>query len=187
MTKAAECNANAKVRDPGLTYYAHLYINMRIFILQNPAMPNSSIDQLERREALKQLLLNGPAHTQHALVSALKSLGLAATQSSVSRDLKELGAIKTAAGYELPGQPDAGQDQMAGVASLLRAISSAGPNLLVIRTAIGAAQRVALALDRCAWPEMVGNIGGDDTVFVATASAAAQKNLIARIERAAST
>jgi transcriptional regulator of arginine metabolism len=56
---------------------------------------------------------------------------------------------------------------------------------LVIRTAIGAAQRVALALDRSDWPEMVGNIGGDDTVFVATESALAQKKLIARIERSA--
>ena len=70
-------------------------------------------------------------------------------------------------------------------AELLRKISPAGPNLLVIQTAIGAAQRVALALDRCAWPEMIGNIGGDDTVFVATESALAQKNLIARIERSA--
>ena len=60
----------------------------------------------------------------------------------------------------------------------------AGPNLLVIRTGIGAAQRVALALDRCDWPEMVGNIGGDDTVFVATETAAKQKQLIIRIERA---
>ena len=148
-------------------------------------MPNSSEDQLERREALKQLLLTGPAHTQHALVGALKSLGLAATQSSVSRDLRELGAIKTAEGYELPDAEGNDRQQMAGIAPLLRKISPAGPNLLVIRTAIGAAQRVALALDRCAWPEMIGNIGGDDTVFVATESALAQKNLVARIERSA--
>ena len=46
---------------------------------------------------------------------------------------------------------------------------------------------VALALDRCDWPEMIGNIGGDDTVFVATASALQQKNLLARIERSART
>jgi transcriptional regulator of arginine metabolism len=74
---------------------------------------------------------------------------------------------------------------MADIAMLLRKISPAGPNLLVIRTAIGAAQRVALALDRSDWPEMVGNIGGDDTVFVATESALAQRKLIARIERSA--
>ena len=43
---------------------------------------------------------------------------------------------------------------------------------------------VALALDRSGWPEMVGSIGGDDTIFVASGSAAAQKTLIAKIERA---
>jgi transcriptional regulator of arginine metabolism len=111
--------------------------------------------------------------------------GLVATQSSVSRDLRELGAIKTARGYELPDIDHSGDRQMADVATLLRKISPAGPNLLVIRTAIGAAQRVALALDRSDWPEMIGNIGGDDTVFVATESSLAQKHLIARIERSA--
>ena len=59
----------------------------------------------------------------------------------------------------------------------------AGPHLIVIRTAIGAAQRVALALDRSGWPEMVGNIGGDDTVFVATDSANGQKILVSKLER----
>ena len=146
-------------------------------------MPNSSQDQIQRRAALRRLLTNGPAATQAALVNALRAQGLAATQSSVSRDLREMGAIKTPAGYELAGNAAADVEQMTGVATLLRAIRPAGPNLLVIRTAIGAAQRVALALDRCNWPEMIGNIGGDDTVFVATESAQHQKNLLARIER----
>lgn len=147
-------------------------------------MPNSSSEQLERRAALRHLLSKGPAATQASLVAALRRGGHVATQSSVSRDLREIGAIKTARGYEMPADED-GDDQVARVADLIRNVAAAGPNLLVIRTAIGAAQRVALALDRSGWPEMVGNIGGDDTVFVATESAHAQKNLIARIERAA--
>jgi len=148
-------------------------------------MPNSSEDQLQRRAVLHRLLTKGPARTQHALVDALVAEGVTATQSSVSRDLREIGAIKTTEGYELPDSESDDRQQMAGIADLLRKISPAGPNLLVIRTAIGAAQRVALALDRCAWPEMIGNIGGDDTVFVATESSLAQKNLISRIERSA--
>lgn len=148
-------------------------------------MPNSLQFQSKRREAIRTLLLQGPAPTQQSLVQALVDEGHVATQSSVSRDLRELGAIKTARGYELPGGNEATDRQMTEVAGLLRDVSAAGPNLLVIRTAIGAAQRVALALDRADWPEMVGNIGGDDTVFVATESSLAQKHLIARIERAA--
>jgi len=128
------------------------------------------------------LLLEGPAKTQDSLVAALTKTGYSATQSSVSRDLRDLGAIKTTQGYEMPSENRDDVDQVAAVAELLRAMHPAGPHLLVVRTAIGAAQRVALAFDRCNWPEVIGNIGGDDTVFVATESSTAQKNLITRIE-----
>jgi len=137
-----------------------------------------------RRDAIRQLLLQRPAETQGSLVAALHAAGYEATQSGVSRDLKELGAIKTAAGYELPTGSQNDDEQFAAVGELLRTIQPAGPNLLVVKTAIGAAQRVALAFDRCNWPEVIGNIGGDDTVFVATESGIAQKNLITRIEHA---
>jgi transcriptional regulator of arginine metabolism len=147
-------------------------------------MPNTQQVQSQRREAIRQLLSASPAETQQSVVAALLSQGFEATQSSVSRDLRELGAIKTASGYELGTSSASSDDQVAQVADLLRSLSPAGPNLLVIKTAIGAAQRVALALDRSDWPEIVGNVGGDDTVFVATTSAAAQRNLITRIDLA---
>ncbi len=146
-------------------------------------MPPTSEEQHQRRAAIRELLREGPAETQASLVGALQSLGHVATQSSVSRDLRELGAIKTARGYELPAR-DRDDGQVGAVASLLRSVTAAGSNLLVIRTGIGAAQRVALALDRSGWPGMVGTIAGDDTVFVATESAHAQKNLITRIGHA---
>lgn len=146
-------------------------------------MPNTN--HQERRDAIRQMLLQGPAETQGSLVDALVGKGYAATQSSVSRDLKEIGAIKTGNGYELPSNGHDDDHQLSAVADLLRTMQPAGPNLLVIHTAIGAAQRVALAFDRCNWPEVIGNIGGDDTVFVATDSAIAQKNLITRIEHSA--
>lgn len=148
-------------------------------------MPNTQQGQSERREAIRQLLSKGPAETQQSVVAALLSQGFDATQSSVSRDLRELGAIKTASGYQLETSDKDSDSEVAQVADLLRSLSPAGPNLLVIKTAIGAAQRVALALDRSAWPEIVGNVGGDDTVFVATINAVAQRNLITRIDRAA--
>ena len=149
-------------------------------------MPISSQDQLQRRETIRQLLLQAPASTQRQLVDELNERGHVATQSSVSRDLKELGAIKSAQGYELPDVGAPLGAELSGVAEFLREITPAGPNLTVIRTAIGAAQRVALALDRSGWPEIVGNIGGDDTVFVASDSAGSQKILIAKIERSRS-
>ena len=108
-------------------------------------MPTDS--HRDRRDAIAALLSRGPIAKQDALVKALHAQGFAATQSSVSRDLKDLGAIKTAAGYELPGTPQTADNEFAGVGDLLRTLTSAGPNLLVIKTATGAAQRVALALE----------------------------------------
>jgi len=146
-------------------------------------MPNSLNIQTSRREAIRALLRNGPAGTQQSVVDALTAQGFEVTQSSVSRDLREIGAIKTADGYVLQ-TAGSGESEVAKVAGLLRQIRHAGPNLLVIRTAIGAAQRVALALDRCGWPEIVGNVGGDDTVFTATVNAAGQRRVTGRIEQA---
>lgn len=141
--------------------------------------------QTERRAAICRALGRAPAATQQDLVDALRSQGFDATQSSVSRDLRDLGAVKTGNGYVLPQGETGGEDEIASVAGLLRELNAAGPNLLVIKTAIGAAQRVALALDRCGWPEIVGNVGGDDTVFTATATVAAQRALLQKISRAA--
>lgn len=147
-------------------------------------MPNPPEIQSERQNALRRILQRGPAATQRSLVEALIALGFEATQSSISRDLRELGAIKTASGYELPGVPG-NDDEVASVSGLIRGMEPAGPNLLVVKTAIGAAQRVALALDRSGWPEMVGNVGGDDTILVATRNVVGQRNLLKKIDRAA--
>jgi transcriptional regulator of arginine metabolism len=147
-------------------------------------MPNTNTEQTDRRDVIRELLDLGAVETQQDLVRQLSSRGLAVTQSSVSRDLKDLGAIKTGSGYELPNPGRDGYRELASVANLIRERKAAGPNLLVVKTAIGAAQRVALAFDRSGWPEIVGNIGGDDTVFVATASATGQKRLTSKIDRA---
>jgi transcriptional regulator of arginine metabolism len=149
-------------------------------------MSNSPQVQLERQNAIQKILESGPAGTQQYLVDQLIALGFEATQSSVSRDLKDISAIKTAAGYELRASSERADNEISNVSDLLRELKPAGPNLLVIKTAIGAAQRVALALDRCGWPEIVGNVGGDDTVFTATGTASAQRSLLSKIERAVS-
>ena len=146
-------------------------------------MPTSS-EQTQRRAAILSLLRRGPVATQQSLVDALRAQKLDATQSSVSRDLRTIGAIKTARGYELPSASEPATQALGDAAELLRDLNGAGPNLLVLKTGVGAAQRVALALDRSGWPEIVGSIAGDDTVFVATASLQAQRNLITRVQRA---
>ena len=71
---------------------------------------------------------------------------------------------------------------MADVSSgFVRAVLTAGSSLTVVRTATGAAQRGALFLDRSNWPEIVGTVSGDDTIFVATRNGQDQRQLLNRL------
>jgi transcriptional regulator of arginine metabolism len=148
-------------------------------------MPSATAEQRnERRMALAKLLRNNAIERQSELVELLRSEGYVATQSSVSRDLKDMGAVKVKNGYSLPEDSAAGNgDSLKQVAEFVREIRAAGPNLLVVTTAIGAAQRVALTLDRINWPEIVGTLSGDDTVFIATSTAAQQRRLRSRLQQ----
>jgi transcriptional regulator of arginine metabolism len=118
------------------------------------------------------------------LVELLRAEGYLATQSSVSRDLRDLGAAKLKNGYSLPKPTEIGDDEsLQVVAEFVRDIRSAGPNLLVVITAIGAAQRVAVMLDQLGWPEIVGTVSGDDTIFVATIGSKEQRRLRGRLRQ----
>jgi transcriptional regulator of arginine metabolism len=145
-------------------------------------MPTASAQQHDRRRAIARLLERHPVHRQAELVQLLRAEGFNATQSSVSRDLRDLGAAKLKTGYSLPERHRGNNErELRLVAEFVREVRAAGPNLLVINTAVGAAQRVAVTLDRISWPEIVGTLSGDDTIFVATTGAAQQRRLTARL------
>jgi transcriptional regulator of arginine metabolism len=155
---------------------------MRKFIRFDPMPTATPQQQRARREAIARLLSESSISRQAELVSRLRAAGFPATQSSISRDLKNMGVTKGSDGYSLPDNPTESATPSLGlVAEFVREVKPAGPNLLVVTTAIGAAQRVALTLDRLKWPEIVGTLSGDDTIFVATSSAATQRRLSHRI------
>ncbi len=133
-----------------------------------------------RRETLRRIINGSPVGRQEDLVRLLGKAGYPATQSSVSRDLRELGVAKRGDRYVLPADSPA-VDDFSAVARFVRSIRPAGPNLAVIRTTAGSAQSVAIVLDRADWPEVVGTLSGDDTIFVATAGGATQRRLLARL------
>ena len=140
--------------------------------------------QRERRQAIARLLDEHEISRQSELVELLRAGGYPATQSSVSRDLRDLGAAKLKNGYSLPDHSEPrNAESMLVVAEFVRDIRTAGPHLLVITTAIGAAQRVCVTLDRLRWLEVVGTLSGDDTIFVATASTTEQHRLRARLRQ----
>ena len=147
-------------------------------------MPAASGQQNARREALSRLLRTHRIDRQARLVELLREEGFHATQSSVSRDLKDLGAAKLKDGYRLPEETRPTSADVAAIATFVRELRPAGANLLILTTAVGAAQRVAVTLDRAAWSEIVGTVSGDDTIFVATRGAREQRRLILRLRDA---
>lgn len=144
-------------------------------------MPAVTTQQAERRQLILDLLRQRRVTRQSELVELLSEHGFAATQSSVSRDLRDLGVAKVGERYLAPQNLGGPVSDFGPLAGFVAGFSSAGPYLTVIRTSVGAAQSVAVAVDRAGWSEVVGTISGDDTIFVATASARGQQALQARL------
>jgi transcriptional regulator of arginine metabolism len=113
------------------------------------------------------------------LAEKLAQADVDASQVTLSRDLRELGLIKTTNGYrEQNGiEPEPNRDNLRRVLQeFLRDIRLA-QNLVILRTVPGGASPVARALDAEDWKEIVGTVAGDDTIFVATPDAARGKQL----------
>ncbi len=137
---------------------------------------------VSRRAAILRIIRDSSVRNQDDLVRALKRQGFEATQSSVSRDLRELKVAKAGDRYLVPSQDDAEPSSpFDAVTSFVTQILTAGPSLTVVKTTTGTAQSVAVAIDKAHWAEVVGTISGDDTIFVATDGAAAQRAVVVRL------
>lgn len=141
-----------------------------------------------RRALVRDLLARYDVPSQAALAQLLAERGVSADQSTLSRDLRELGVVKTPTGYALPGDvgaasPPQGLD--AAARQWLLGATSA-QNLVVLRTPPGGAQALAVALDGTRHPSIVGTIAGDDTVLVVCPDARAARALCRELEAAVS-
>ena len=128
-----------------------------------------------RQAQILKLIRAQSIRTQEELSAALEKIGSRVTQVTLSRDIRELGLVKGPPGYQEPG-PSAPAASESGNA-LKRAVEAyvrevrVAQNLVIIRTVRGTSAPVGDALDRAGWPEIVGTIAGEDTVFVATPDA----------------
>jgi transcriptional regulator of arginine metabolism len=141
-------------------------------------------DRHKRHLKILELISTRPVRTQEELADALTALGWEVTQSSVSRDISALRLIKVDGAYRRPPprEPPNDPDELR-VAEGVLTIETAGEALVVLHTSPGAANHVAAALDRLAWPEVVGTIAGDDTIFLAVRNAAAQRQILRATRR----
>lgn len=143
-----------------------------------------SLDRKKRQLKILEIVATRPIRTQEELADALASEGWEVTQSSVSRDISQLGLAKVDGIYARPAATrlhEVTDPNERRLAESLLTVDTAGDALLVMHTPPGEAQRAASALDLLAWPEIVGTIAGDDTIFVAVVNAAAQATVARRV------
>jgi transcriptional regulator of arginine metabolism len=118
-----------------------------------------------RHGQIVKLIRTRSIYTQDELARALKEEGIDATQVTLSRDVRELGLVKTADGYRELDRETPGFQFSSLATEFLQDVRQA-QNQVVLKTAPGHASSVAVALDNEEWPEVVGTIAGDDTILV---------------------
>ena len=141
-------------------------------------------DRRKRHLKILELLSTRAIHTQEELAEALAGEGWEVTQSSVSRDITALRLAKVDGAYRRPPRGSRSQDpNERRIADGVLTVESAGEALIVLHTPPGEANRVAVALDRLAWTDVVGTIAGDDTIFLAVRDAAAQRRVVRQVQK----
>jgi transcriptional regulator of arginine metabolism len=143
-------------------------------------------DRRKRHLKILELISTRPIHTQEELAEGLSALGWDVTQSSVSRDIAALKLIKADGVYRRPPPRTLRSDpDELRVAEGVLTLDPAGDALVVLHTSPGEANHVAIALDRLAWPEVIGSIAGDDTIFLAVKNSAAQRRVLRQVRQLA--
>ena len=148
---------------------------------------------MRRREEILRIVRETAVHSQDELLAALREHGFTVTQPTLSRDLRELGLVKTPNGYVSP-------EALAPVAAFASRVvehrfeqlvrdsvvsAEAAMNLVVIKTPIAAAQPLASAIDATEIDDAMGTIGGDDTIFIAFRTPAAAAAFARRVHEIA--
>jgi transcriptional regulator of arginine metabolism len=138
-----------------------------------------------RQKTILELLHKGPIESQEELQGVLAKRGFDVGQATLSRDIRELGLVKTYDGYVSGNGTGAAEPVLPSVSRLVREFVlevRLAQNLLVLKTSVGSAQPVAAAMDAEDWPEVVGTLGGDDTILVISQDNKTAHQLARRIE-----
>jgi transcriptional regulator of arginine metabolism len=140
----------------------------------------------ERQAVIRQLVQAGAVSSQEELKRQLAGRGLKVTQATLSRDLRDLGLarVSTEDGVRYvvpdPRADDASPALDRTLAQFLASVDGVG-ELIVLHTLPGGAQPVAEALDAEGWPEVLGTIGGENTILVVCRSAEARAEVMRRL------
>ena len=142
-----------------------------------------------RHELIKKIIGEEIIETQEALAEALCARHMRVTQATISRDIKELYLIKVPAGngrYRYAVSPHESvrfsEGRMKRLFKDNVTSCNHSENIVVVKTIPGGAATVAAALDSSDWPEIIGTVAGDDSIFVLVKPKDASEEIVARIQ-----
>ena len=143
--------------------------------------------KLPRHAAILELVRTRRIASQEALREALLERGIDVAQATLSRDIRDLGLVTAPDGqagsaYAIPaGGGETGPTLTRLLPALYVGADGVG-NLLVLKTLVGGAQPIAAAIDAAGWTEIVGTLGGDDTILIVLRSPDHRETIVSRIE-----
>ncbi len=148
-------------------------------------MPTPAATRTQRRRTIVQLIRSFAIKNQAELLELLEEDGVVVNQGTLSRDLRDLGVVKGRDGYALPGTGTTVSPPANGLGQAVRQwLIEAIPvqNQVLLKTPIGGASPLALAIDGAELDTVLGTIAGDDTVLVICKSAGKSKSLARQFE-----
>jgi transcriptional regulator of arginine metabolism len=141
------------------------------------------ISKKARQGRILEIARKRPVRSQEELSSFLRREGVGVTQSTLSRDIRELGLVKIRGSYQIPGDLPLIPSNDAVRRAFEQFVIQTGVsgNIVMIKTSPGNAHSVGVVLDAAQWPEVMGTVAGDDTIFVLLRNGKLGKRVIERI------
>jgi transcriptional regulator of arginine metabolism len=139
-----------------------------------------------RQNKIIEIITSRPVETQEELSAALREAGFNVTQATISRDIKELGLVKVPGNkgfvrYATNTRVRPSDDRLKRLFRNSVTGIECSENLVIIKTLPGEAQGVASALDLASWTEIIGTVGGDDTIMVVVKPKKAAPGVVKRL------
>lgn len=136
----------------------------------------------KRKEKILEIVSKTEVNTQEELIAVLQAQGLAVTQATVSRDIKELGLVKVAGKVKKYryARPEDTRSDISGHVDRLRAVvlsCECAQNIVVIKTLAGNGNSIGVIIDSSKFEGVLGSIAGDDTIFIVTTDAVTAINV----------
>lgn len=145
-------------------------------------------DKRQRQQHIREILARNEIHSQDQLQDLLSAEGIRTTQATLSRDMRDLGAVKGSGGYTLPNTAARSHSEMGDLQRLLRVAMISvqrGGTLVVLRTSPGQAHALAAEIDKARLRQIIGTIADHDTVLAATQSAGQAREVTRVLEQLA--